>query len=76
MPRRWIKRRVGPRELAFADDAREEADAIAAEIEAHGGKITDPPREYAYSPGYYSVFFTDPGGIKLEVVVNPRHCGG
>ena len=41
--------------------------------EAHGGKILDPPSEYAYWPGYYSVFFTDPDGIKLEVVMNPQH---
>lgn len=67
------KRRVGLRELAFAAETREEVDAIAAEVEAHGGKITDRPQEYAYWPGYYSVFFTDPDGIKLEVVVNPQH---
>jgi glyoxylase I family protein len=67
------RRRVGLRELAFAAETRDEVDAIAAEIEAHGGKITDPPQEYAYWPGYYSVFFTDPDGIKLEVVLNPQH---
>jgi glyoxylase I family protein len=69
------KRRVGLRELAFAADTREEVDEIAAGIEEHGGKLTDPPREYPYWPGYYSVFFTDPDGIKLEVVVNPQHGG-
>jgi glyoxylase I family protein len=35
---------------------------------SQGGKILDAPREYNYRPGYYSVFFTDPDGIKLEVV--------
>jgi glyoxylase I family protein len=67
------RRRVGLRELAFAADSREEVDEIARELESHGGKITDPPREYPYWPGYYSVFFTDPDGIKLEVVMNPQH---
>lgn len=70
------RRRAGLRELAFAAETRGEVDSIAAEIPEHGGKITDPPREYPYWPGYYSVFFTDPDGIKLEVVVNPQHQGG
>lgn len=67
------RRRAGLRELAFAAETREEVEEIARELEAHGGTITDPPREYSYWPGYYSVFFTDPDGIKLEVVVNPQH---
>ncbi len=71
--KRFSKERDALRELAFAADTHEEVDQIALEIEAHGGKILDPPREYPYWPGYYSVFFTDPDGIKLEVVVNPLH---
>ncbi|MBM4258770.1 MAG: hypothetical protein FJ147_23070 [Deltaproteobacteria bacterium] len=47
------------------------AHALAKDIEANGGKILDPPKEYDYSPGYYAVFFTDPDGIKLEVVHIP-----
>ena len=27
--------------------------------------------EYAYSPGYYAVFFYDPDGLKLEIVHAP-----
>jgi hypothetical protein len=45
------------------------------QIEFHSGKILDPRREYPYWPGYYSAFFTDPDGIKLEVVVSPQHQG-
>ncbi len=67
------KRRVGLREMAFAAETREEVDEVAREIEFPGGTITDAPQEYPYWPGYYSVFFTDPDGIKLEVVVNPQH---
>ena len=62
------KRRVGLREIAFRADSRAQIDELAREIEPNGGKILDPPREYAYRPGYYSVFFSDPSGIKLEVV--------
>jgi glyoxylase I family protein len=67
------RRRVGLRELAFAADTREEVDEIARGIESHGGAVIDAPQDYPYWPGYYSVFFTDPDGIKLEVVLNPQH---
>ena len=34
--------------------------------------VLDPPREYPeYVPGYYAVFFTDPDGLKLELVHIP-----
>ena len=36
-----------------------------------GAEIETPPQEYAYSPGYYAVFFYDPDGIKLEIVHVP-----
>ena len=31
----------------------------------------DAPRQYDYLPGYYAVFFTDPDGLKLELVHVP-----
>jgi catechol 2,3-dioxygenase-like lactoylglutathione lyase family enzyme len=65
------KDRVGLCEIAFSGESRAQIDALAKEIEAHGGRILDPPREYDYVPGYYAVFFTDPDGLKLEVVHIP-----
>jgi catechol 2,3-dioxygenase-like lactoylglutathione lyase family enzyme len=63
------KRRVGLREVAFRAESRAQVDAVAKEIESNGGKILDAPQEYPqYAAGYYSVFFTDPDGLKLEVV--------
>ncbi len=62
------KGRVGLREIAFRADSRQQIDELARGISSHGGRILDPPREYDYRPGYYSVFFTDPDGLKLEVV--------
>ena len=63
--------RVGLCEIAFAGDSRRQVDELAAEIERHGGGVTDAPRQYDYVPGYYAVFFTDPDGLKLEVVHRP-----
>jgi glyoxylase I family protein len=65
------KDRVGLCEIAFKGDSRAQIDALAKDIEAQGGKILDPPKEYDYAPGYYAVFFSDPDGIKLEVVHLP-----
>jgi catechol 2,3-dioxygenase-like lactoylglutathione lyase family enzyme len=66
------KGRVGLREIAFRGESREQIDEMARGIPAHGGRILDPPREYEYRPGYYSIFFTDPDGLKLEVVHYPE----
>jgi glyoxylase I family protein len=66
------RHRIGLCEIAFEADSRAQIDRLAPEIEVHGGSITDSPREYDYAPGYYSVFFTDPDGLKLELVHLPR----
>jgi catechol 2,3-dioxygenase-like lactoylglutathione lyase family enzyme len=65
------KDRVGLCEIAFIGESRADIDALAKDIVANGGTILDPPKEYDYAPGYYAVFFTDPDGIKLEVVHIP-----
>ena len=65
------KDRVGLCEIAFKGDNRAQIDALAKDIEVQDGKILDPPKEYDYAPGYYAVFFSDPDGIKLEVVHIP-----
>ena len=62
------KGRVGLREIAFRAESRRQIDDLANGISSHGGRILDAPREYNYRPGYYSVFFADPDGLKLEVV--------
>ena len=52
--------------------------AVAAAVGKIGGADQSQPAvhhdargmhaEYPYAPGYYAVFFTDPDGIKLELV--------
>ncbi len=65
------KDRVGLCEVAFRAESRAQIDALARELETSGVRVLDPPREYAYTPGYYAVFFADPDGIKLELVHIP-----
>ena len=67
----FSKDRVGLCEIAFRAESRGDVDALADELAARGARILDPPREYDYTPGYYAVFFTDPDGIKLELVHIP-----
>ena len=50
MSQGFSKARTGLREIAFRVAGRSTVDLIAPEIEAHGGKIVDPPREYDYRP--------------------------
>jgi glyoxylase I family protein len=69
---KFHRHRVGLCEIAFAADSRMQIDELAKQISAHGGKVTDLPREYDYVPGYYAVFFTDADGMKLELVHVPR----
>ena len=67
----FSKDRVGLCEIAFRAGSREQVDALARELAEGGARILDPPREYAYVPGYYAVFFADPDGIKVELVHIP-----
>lgn len=63
--------RVGLHHTAFAMESREEIDALYTKLVAEGVTILDPPAEYPYAPGYYAMFFSDPDGMKLELVHLP-----
>ena len=63
--------RVGLHHLAFEAWSRAVVDERAAWLVGQGAEIESGPEEYAYSPGYYAVFFYDPDGIKLEIVHVP-----
>jgi glyoxylase I family protein len=65
----------GLHHLAFHADSREDVDAFHGFLLDIGATVLDPPTEYAYTPGYYAVFFADPDGIKLEVVFEPQLRG-
>ncbi len=72
MPTGLVERyRVGLHHLAFEAASRGVVDERADWLRARGATIESGPEEYAYSPGYYAVFFYDPDGIKLELVHVP-----
>jgi catechol 2,3-dioxygenase-like lactoylglutathione lyase family enzyme len=65
---------VGVHHLAFEASSRSAVDERERWLREVGAQIESPAREYAYSLGYYAVFFYDPDGIKLEIVHVPRHA--
>ncbi|MDP2709897.1 MAG: VOC family protein [Solirubrobacteraceae bacterium] len=62
---------VGLHHLAFSASSRAAVDERAAWLRERGATIESGPEEYAYTPGYYAVFFHDPDAIKLELVHRP-----
>jgi catechol 2,3-dioxygenase-like lactoylglutathione lyase family enzyme len=65
---------IGLHHVAFDAASRAAVDERAAWLAEVGAEIESGPQEYAYSLGYYAVFFYDPDGIKLEIVHVPRHA--
>jgi len=65
---------VGLHHLAFEAPSRGVVDERALWLRSQGAEIESGPQEYAYSLGYYAVFFYDPDGLKLEIVHVPRHA--
>jgi glyoxylase I family protein len=63
--------RIGLHHLCLEAYSRAVVDERADWLRSVGAEIESGPREYAYIPGYYAVFFFDPDGIKLEIVHIP-----
>jgi catechol 2,3-dioxygenase-like lactoylglutathione lyase family enzyme len=65
---RFDQNQVGLHHFCFRARAREHVDEVhrfaASELRA---KIVHPPQEDGFAPGYYSVLFEDPDGIRVEV---------
>ena len=60
----------GLHHLAFRAESRDEVHRLHQLLQALGATVLDPPAVY-YPPDYYAVFFSDPDGLKLELVFNP-----
>ena len=61
------QRRVGLHHLCFRARERADVDELHAFVDKLGAKIIRAPREDSWAPGYYSVLFEDPDGIRLEI---------
>lgn len=59
--------RVGLHHVCFRARTREDVEGVHALVSSLGARIVHPPEEAGWVPGYYSVLFEDPDGIRLEV---------
>jgi catechol 2,3-dioxygenase-like lactoylglutathione lyase family enzyme len=64
---RFVQFRVGLHHVCFRARERADVDAVHDFLVGLGAKIVHPPEDGAWAPGYYSVLFEDPDGIRLEV---------
>ncbi|MBS0640198.1 MAG: VOC family protein [Proteobacteria bacterium] len=64
---RFVQSRVGLHHLCLRARSREDVDRCAALLRAMNATIIRAPSDGSWAPGYYSVLFEDPDGIRLEV---------
>jgi catechol 2,3-dioxygenase-like lactoylglutathione lyase family enzyme len=64
---RFVQQRVGLHHLCLRARSRADVDKCAALLSKMGATIVRGPAEDTWAPGYYSVLFEDPDGIRLEV---------
>ncbi len=64
---RFAQTRVGLHHVCFRARERADVDAVHRLLVERGATIVHPPEEGPWAPGYYSVLFEDPDGIRLEV---------
>jgi catechol 2,3-dioxygenase-like lactoylglutathione lyase family enzyme len=63
---RFVQDRVGLHHLCFRARAREDVDLLHGKLVEWGATIVHAPEVGAWAPGYYSLLFEDPDGIRLE----------
>ena len=61
-------RRAGLHHVCFRARSREDVDETFKLVERlDGARIVHGPQEDNFAPGYYSILFEDPDGIRIEV---------
>lgn len=64
---RFVQRRVGLHHLCLRARSREDVDSLHRMLIEMRATIVHPPEEGPWLPGYYSLLFEDPDGIRIEV---------
>lgn len=64
---RFVQRRVGLHHLCFRAKDRESIDEAFEYLKAKDATIVHGPEEGPWAPGYYSILFEDPDGVRLEI---------
>jgi catechol 2,3-dioxygenase-like lactoylglutathione lyase family enzyme len=58
--------RIGLHHFCFRLRSRADVDALHTSMRNFGARIVRAPQEDSWAPGYYSVLFEDPDGIRIE----------
>lgn len=64
---RFVQRRVGLHHVCFRARSREDVREAHAFIKTIGAVVIRAPQEDGWAPGYYSILFEDPDGVRLEI---------
>jgi catechol 2,3-dioxygenase-like lactoylglutathione lyase family enzyme len=64
---RFDQGRPGLHHVCFRVREHDEVDEAAAFLLSIGAHIVHPPQDDEWAPGYYSVLFEDPDGVRLEI---------
>lgn len=64
---KFVQGRVGLHHVCLRARNREDVDSLHNHLIAIGATIVHPPEDAVWAPGYYSVLFEDPDGIRLEM---------
>ncbi|MBK8838834.1 MAG: VOC family protein [Hyphomonadaceae bacterium] len=64
---RFVQTRVGLHHVCFRARSREDVDEAHAFLKTLGATIVRAPQEDGWAPGYYSILFEDPDGVRLEL---------
>ncbi len=63
----FVQQRVGLHHFCLRVRERAAVDETYQHLRSLNAKIVHPPEEGPWAPGYYSVLFEDPDGIRIEV---------
>src|SRR5689334_7221656 len=64
---RFVQRRIGLHHVCFRARSREDIDEAHRFLKTIGATIIRAPQEDDWAPGYYSILFEDPDGVRLEI---------
>lgn len=64
---KFVQTRIGLHHLCFRARERGDVDEVHRFVKELGAKVIHPPEDGPWAPGYYSVLFEDPDGIRIEV---------
>lgn len=64
---RFVQQRVGLHHVCFRARSRADIDEAHAFLTSLGATIIRAPQEDGWAPGYYSILFEDPDGVRLEI---------